>query len=459
MNISFIEDEKKDYIIVFLKSSYRFFRAKRIVKDILNSYMSGKSLESISKELKVNLSECENVINKVNNILENEKNIKPNDNLQIPKNVLQKLIINVTEKCNLKCKYCYEQIENACAQNNNISFETIDRIFDVINQEYNDIKFIQFFGGEAFLNIDAIEYTCEKIESLYKNNVLLSRPVFGLVSNGTIMNDKIINVLKKYNIDVTISFDGTPKIHDKLRVFKDDSGSSDIIINNIKKLKTSYNIPLNFEVTYNNEHVKENVKFVDIIKYLQHDFGLKSIHITPVLADKDKSFYLNDLSEFEDSIEDLFNDKEITVYPNKVNSMLMSLTKKTCSPFFCTAGLTQLSVATNGDIYPCFMLVGVDKYKMGSVYDYNVLKTEQFAAVLNSLKEHKKCKNKKCTNCHMINLCSSCLGVNYFSNNSAFNPDDTTCSVNKNMLKKILFNICDKTQKLNIPEVRNGTSI
>lgn len=441
MNISFIEDEDKDYIIAFFPNSYKFFKCKRIVKDIMNSYIEGKSLDFISEHFGISYDECKKIIDNINYNMQLKFD---NSNLKSDPYVLDKLTINVTDKCNLKCKYCYEQIENPCSCGNNMSLETIDHIFKVILSKYNRINNIQFFGGEALLNLNAIEYICEKLEHLYNNNFILSKPALGIVSNGTTLSDKAVSVLKKYNIAITVSFDGFPNINDKLRVFKNDKGTSEIIINNLRKLRYDYKIPINFEVTYTGEHIKDNIKFIDIIKYLKKEFDLNSIHITPVLADKKDSFYLTDISEFEDSIDDLLNDSEIKIYTNKLNRMLFSLSKKVCSPFLCNAGINQLAVSTNGDIYPCFMIVGVNKYKMGNVYNDNTLKEDQFESMSDLLLKNKKCNNDKCKNCHLINLCSSCLGINYFDTKSAFIPSETNCTINKNMFKKILFNICDK---------------
>lgn len=49
-------------------------------------------------------------------------------------------------------------------------------------------------------------------------------PQFGIVTNGTIINDDILRILSVYNIAVTISCDGPREINDKLRVNKNHEG-------------------------------------------------------------------------------------------------------------------------------------------------------------------------------------------------------------------------------------------
>lgn len=448
MKVNFIEDLEKDYIIAFFPDNYKFFKTNKIVKDIVDFYEEGISIINICENLGISYDKCKNIIDKFEAMSSTKKFIIDDIKNKCSEKVLQKLVINVTDKCNLKCKYCYESIENSCENKNDITFNTIDRIFNIIPKKYNKIENIQLFGGEALLNISAIKYICKRLDELYKENILLSRPTLGLVSNGTIMNNEIIGVLKRYNIHLTISFDGEPNIHDKLRVFKNNTGTSESIIKNIRLLKKNYDLPLNFEVTYNQEHVKKNINFKDIISYLEKNFDAKNIHITPVLADKKKSFYLDNLSKFKKSTKQILNDKDIKIYPHKVNNLLLFLKNNWCSPYLCTAGINQLTISTNGDIYPCFMLIGAEKYKMGNINNKDVLDSREFRNIIGLLENNKKINNKKCKDCHMINLCTSCLGNNYFTNKCAFEPDERSCDINKDMLKEILFYICDKSENM-----------
>ena len=444
MDISFIESPDRDDLVVFFPESYKFFKADKIVKEVINSYRNGFSLEDISTQYKLPYSQIEKIILKVNESIIPINKIYFEKRLKDFETTLEKLVINITGKCNMQCKYCYEQMGNFSEQNNHMSYETIDSIFDVLIKKYNVIESIQFFGGEALLNIDAIEYICKKVIILYKENRLLTFPKLGLVSNGTLINENIINILNKYNINITISFDGIPYIHDKVRVFGENKASSSLIINNIKKL-ASNNISVAVEVTYNKEHDKENIKIVDIIKYLQNELNIKNVHITPVIIkDVNNPLYLDDPSEFINCVNDLFVDNEVDIYPELINRFLISLSNKKTSPFFCSAGVGQLSIASNGDLYPCFMLIGDNNYTMGNIHTDNILEEESFINISNLFKSQFKSENDKCKNCFLINICNSCIGANNIMNKSAFSPSEYFCEINKNMFKKVLFNLSDK---------------
>jgi uncharacterized protein len=71
-----------------------------------------------------------------------------------PKDTLSLIEIEMTNLCNLKCKYCYVDKEHP----RTISKEILNNILDFL--EKKNIKHknltIQFFGGEPLLEIDKI---------------------------------------------------------------------------------------------------------------------------------------------------------------------------------------------------------------------------------------------------------------------------------------------------------------
>ncbi|MGO5065761.1 radical SAM protein [Clostridium sporogenes] len=445
MNITFIEDEKRDDMIIFFPNSFKFFTANKIVKNIFEEYKNGSSLDCISHKFNLPYKQCKNIIVKIDESIENvENDIDLEQALKVFEYKLGKLSINVTDNCNLRCKYCYEQNENMCTSSRNISFKTIDNLLNVLSKRFNTIETIQFFGGEPFLNKDAIKYTCKKVMQLYDKKLLLNRPSFGIVTNGTIVDKEIMDLIKKYNINITVSFDGIPSVHDKMRISRNGKKTSNIILKNIKTIQKYNKKPLGFEVTYNGEHLKQNIKVIDIVKYLQENFNLSGVHITPVLGKEKDEFYLNDVSEFENLVDDLFKDEEVKFYPNYLINLITSLTKKKHSPFLCDAGISQISIDVDGNIYPCFMLVGADKYKMGTVYNENVFESDRWKELFKLFKSKRRQNNPKCKDCYMINLCNGCMGINNITNNSPFEVNDYFCDINKKMFKKLLFNIIDK---------------
>ena len=106
--------------------------------------------------------------------------------------------VHITNLCNLRCTYCYEDDKNDSNRNNFvISFEEIDRRFSEIYAA-KDCHEIELLGGEIFLFLDKVEYIFNK----YGNDFS-----FILTTNGTIRNKAIDDLISKYKPALGVSLD------------------------------------------------------------------------------------------------------------------------------------------------------------------------------------------------------------------------------------------------------------
>lgn len=81
----------------------------------------------------------------------------------------QQIVIQITEKCNLRCKYCidgnlYRNLDNSCKRNINPNncMIFIKYILDLFNSNMNFSQYkkliISFYGGEPLLNFKLIKF-------------------------------------------------------------------------------------------------------------------------------------------------------------------------------------------------------------------------------------------------------------------------------------------------------------
>lgn len=95
---------------------------------------------------------------------------------------------------------------------------------------------IGFYGGEPLLQFDLM---CRIIE--YAEERMRGRPLtFNMTTNGSLLNNKIIEYLEAHKVRTLISLDGPKEINDKNRVFKNGSGTYETVINNIKHIKENH---------------------------------------------------------------------------------------------------------------------------------------------------------------------------------------------------------------------------
>lgn len=73
--------------------------------------------------------------------------------------------INVSNTCNLECKYCHVNHGNYGFVNKIMTPNTARKLSEVIINNFNNISKMTFFGGEPLLGIDAIEEICSNLNN------------------------------------------------------------------------------------------------------------------------------------------------------------------------------------------------------------------------------------------------------------------------------------------------------
>lgn len=180
------------------------------------------------------------------------------------------LWICMTNTCNFKCSYCFE--------NNTPVFlddELINKTISFIQQSCPEIKklYVHFYGGEPLLNT-------EKIFTLY--NAIKAIPniktQFDIVTNGYLLSLNIFNRLQMIeDIKFQITLDGLEETHNKRRPHKTNKDSYKTIIRNLDDIYKQYEnkekkprIAIRFNVDKENED--DFHKLYTLFHKTYHDF-------------------------------------------------------------------------------------------------------------------------------------------------------------------------------------------
>ena len=215
---------------------------------------------------------------------------------------LETYVLHITKKCNMNCIYCYEKDKDSI-----YSWDQIKHLLDDI-LKYNNYFNMEFLGGEPCLNIDIIEKTIDKIKSNVNE--------FYITTNGTIIDDKLILLLKQnQNLYWYASMDGTPRMN-CLRVMKSGYNSHDIVIENYKYLVNSGidNKQLGIHMTIHPYNMTQIVKGVNYL----YNMGIRNISIgiveSTILIGKE---YCNIFIDQHKILTDMFIDNQ---FPNLILS-------------------------------------------------------------------------------------------------------------------------------------------
>ena len=136
-----------------------------------------------------------------------------------------KISMNLTKKCNLRCKQCFT--ESGMLQNEELTTDEIFSLFDQMRQ-YGTF-FICLGGGEPLTRLDLLDI----LEYGRKKQLAIS-----VVSNGLLLSKDYIEKLNEKRLDTFwISLDGLEENHEKLR----GKGTYSKALSAIELLKDNFN--------------------------------------------------------------------------------------------------------------------------------------------------------------------------------------------------------------------------
>ena len=255
------------------------------------------------------------------------------------------VVMNITNKCNLACPYCYQSAGQAYADE--LKSEEITSVTTQALDLNPDIN-ISISGGEPFMRRDALEligFACSKAKRV------------SLLTNGTLVTAKIADELARMKpgaLSVQISIDGgTHATHDLIR----GKGSFEKSVNAVKLLmERGIQVVLSYTVTKTNvNEVGEFFKLCDGLKvrltrvdYVKAVGRAKDDGQSVCLANQDYFDAVKMINrvqaEYGWRYGDPLNDRAI---------LLGSFLKPRV---VCGAGVSILFVDADGSVYPCTSL-------------------------------------------------------------------------------------------------------
>ena len=359
---------------------------------------------------------------------------------------LNNLLIQVTQMCNFKCDYCpysgnglFDRKHNNKAMSSSTARKTID--FFVERCKYSDELTIGFYGGEPLLEFDLIkeivEYTEEKVKD--------KKVIFGITTNGYLINSDMISFFKEHQFSIVISFDGPKHIHDKnRRLMSSGSGTYERVYANMQLLKEG-GISFGINAVWDTEE-----KFNEVVEFFKNDPLLcdVNLNIQQVMTGRIGTGYVPDYeSEYQ---EEVFTVKSYLNYLGLYDTLTNEQNDYVIQPYEliakqikeregmpqvfhhggpCIPGYLRLFVDINGNFYPCEKVSGKSRImQIGSIdIGFDIAKIRDLLNI-------GKITETECKSCWAMNLCGIC-GM------WADNNGDCFC-------KKSKLNRCDFIKKV-----------
>ena len=137
----------------------------------------------------------------------------------------KKIMIILTENCNLRCTYCYEQNKRGSSMNFEIAKKILDDAYSAFDGYENMI--IELHGGEPFIKFSLIK----EIDAYVMNRYSYIPVLFRAITNGTLVHGEVQDWLRerKNRYEIMLSLDGNETVHDMNRRTIDGNGSYKVI--------------------------------------------------------------------------------------------------------------------------------------------------------------------------------------------------------------------------------------
>lgn len=361
------------------------------------------------------------------------------------------LILHVANTCNMKCAYCFANHGSYGSDEGVMSEETALEAVDIYYGKYKRIKQIKFFGGEPFMNLPTMDAVCRHIEHKYLQGHIDALPEYKVVTNGTIMPQVAMELIKKYDIQVVFSMDGPEMIHDHARVFVNGKGTYQTIKNNFQALRTytEGKQPYGVELTYTAVHRKNGLLMKDVTDFFVREFEIdaKNVNISPVSADEDSEYALKDHNHcMVDSAKEIMRalklgeeaalDQKLYFLIKKIKSGVKSDRQ------ICNAAWKWAAVSSKGDVFPCLMFVDREDYKLGNINNH-LFEDERYKKITEEWKHYDRFSKASCANCFANNICINCMGHNMDSSGSVYDKTPQQCAAMRHLMEVMIEGIAE----------------
>ena len=138
-------------------------------------------------------------------------------------------------------------------------------------------------------NIFYMEASGNYVDIYYKEEGKIDiLPNFVIITNGTILTDRMLAFIKRNISAMTISIDGPKEINDIQRIYKNGKGSYERIAHFIHTIQEKTNVKIQYEATYTQLHIDHNYSHEDISKFMDQTFGIEGV----VVNDQELSLQL-----------------------------------------------------------------------------------------------------------------------------------------------------------------------
>ena len=378
---------------------------------------------------------------------------------------IQQLVLEVTEKCNFRCKYCIyneEYIGDRNFENIEMDISTAKRAIEFLFERGAETVAVTFYGGEPLINFPVIK---ESVQYALKLALKYNKKVnFNMTSNMTLMTYDIAKFIADTpDFFVLVSLDGPENIHNNARVYRNGKGTFADTMKGLKILNDAFekvgrDLSINAVLVppYDYDKLEEINYFFENIDFLSSKTDIRITYPSFNTYNYDKWWQIenNPTFKMKDVIDPLLKfqlklakrnplniNERKNIYFKAIFDILYDVDcrlvtdipedSKSCNGC-CVPGVRKIYVKANGDMIVCEK-IGISPI-IGNVW--TGFKAKETYEVY--VKDYIEKSLQDCSKCWAIKLCKICYSDCFENNVVDIEKKRFYC---KDMRKVILRNL------------------
>ena len=316
------------------------------------------------------------------------------------------MIKPVSSACNMRCQYCFYADVSHNREQASMGRMTDATLENLVRRafRYADAQVtFAFQGGEPTLAGVAFY---EKLIAYQKQYNIRGVAVQNSIqTNGYHLDDALLNLLAKEKFLVGVSFDGTPPLHDQLRIDAAGQGTSSAVEQTIRRLEAAgvdFNI-LCVVNRYVSQHPKEVFQYLQKYGYLQYIACLDPFDGSTFPHSLTVADYTTFLKESFDIYYQSFKKAKFVSIRNFDNYVGISMGRQPENCAMCGRCAQYYLVEADGSVYPCDFYV-LDQWRMGNINEDSFFKLEK-SPVAAGFRRASLHMSEPCKTCQWYSLC------------------------------------------------------
>jgi radical SAM protein with 4Fe4S-binding SPASM domain len=320
--------------------------------------------------------------------------------------------LEITRKCSTRCRLCY--VNSGEEKPDTLSKDEILAVVDQMGGM--GVNFVALSGGDPLAREDFLEI----LEYIAVAKALTA----GLSTSLLTLSDDAAKRMKELGVLVQVSLDGsTPEVNDWNR----GQGSFEKTMGGVELLNR-HEIPFRFAYVINKHNLEDIESMVELgLKLGAKEIAFGKVKIAGRARDQEATACptTEDIASayhtlYRKAIDTRETGLKISCKHNQ--ALLAGLDNRVgCLP--CGAGRTFLQVSYNGDIIPCSLLTGEEKFVLGNVRKDKLKDIWETSPTYDFFRNTTVDEIEVCRNCPAKYLCGGgCRGDAYLNNGDLLGP-------------------------------------